>query len=343
MLKLIKEYKKIIILLSFAYIYILAILLAPSKLSVLTPGETTDVSTIYDIEGVEIYNNFASISVYSWKNVSVFQKWIVENNPKYDLYKPSVDVSVRDSNIQGKISNESSHNNSVITAYTHANKVDNEINIDYKLKSLTVYTSNSNNLEIGDEIVEINNKVINTKSYETYLKELNIYDGSRYIRKNDLELKILRKNKEIKVNLTKEEALYFYPKYEILETTPKYLGFTEKFNVGGPSGGLIQAATIYSSLLELDLGNIKIAGTGTIETDNEFSVGKIGGVVQKYYTVLNSKYDYFIIPKSNDYEEVDNKNGTDLLPKELKNNDKLIVKSVSTFQEFLDYLGEIIK
>lgn len=332
MLKLINKYKKQIILISFAYIYILSFLLIPSKTRVLTPGEATNVDNIYNVEQIEINKNFNTLSVYSWHNVTVFQKWITENNKKYQHSSIREDLTKKDINLQGRISKLSSHNNAVITAYVFASKEDSNIKIDYKLNSLTVYDTNTTKLNVGDEIIKINDKSINTNNYEEYLSDLDLYNNNKYIKDTNSKLLILRNNKEVEVNINTSDIIYFYPKYEILETSPKYLGFKESLNVGGPSGGAIQALSLYTSLLGIDLGNINISGTGTIETDSSFTVGNIGGEIQKYYTALNNKMDYLILPKDN----------YDNLRKNISHfDDRIQVLSVLTFDDLIGIIKNI--
>lgn len=337
MLKILKKNKTIIILLSFAYIYLVTILLLPSKVRVLTPGELENVKNVYSVEDVNINDSFNTISVYNWNNVTIFQKWITENKLRYDQAKTREDLTRSDLFKQGKISNDSSHNNAIITAYTYANKVDSNIKIDYTLKSLTIYDSNSSNLKVGDEIIEINNEKINTNNYEEYLTNLNIYDNSKYIRNKDLTLKILREDKTLDIDLNKNEALYFYPNYEIINTYPKYLGYKEDRNVGGPSGGAIQALSLYVSLINNEninnkLKSLKIAGTGTIETDSSNTVGNIGGVVQKYYTALNNKMDYLLLPEDN-YNEL--RLNVSNISKKIK------VISIKDFNDLVNFVGDL--
>ncbi|MDR4968073.1 MAG: S16 family serine protease, partial [Acholeplasmataceae bacterium] len=66
--------------------------------------------------------------------------------------------------------------------------------------------------------------------------------------------------------------------------------------VGGPSGGMIQTLSIYASLLKLNIGDLKIAGTGTIEMSGK--IGRVGGVPQKMYTGLYQNIDVFIVPEA---------------------------------------------
>lgn len=331
MLKIIKKYKKLLISVSFVYIYLLIILLAPSKHVAITPGEINNVDDMYVIEGIDFDSNFNVVSVYSWQEISVFQKWLINNNSRFDL-RPQSDyeqtLSRMELNLQGRISNDSSHNNAVITAYEHANMKDNSIKINYNLSSLTVYATNNLELNIGDEIVKINNTTINDKSYQTYLEKFDLYNETSNNRFNakGLSLTILRNEEELTINVLNDDVVIFYPKYEIVSTTPNYEGLREKINRGGPSGGMIQALAIYSSLLNINYDeNLKVAGTGTIDTNLDFTVGRIGGIVQKYYTVKDNKIDVFIIPTSH-YSEI-----RDII----KENDKVNVVTVDDFSDLI--------
>lgn len=340
MLKIIKKYKKFLIAISFAYIYLLIILLAPSKHIAITPGEINNVDDIYVIEGVDFDDTFNVVSVYSWPEISVFQKWLINNSKRYEV-RPQNDyeqsLSRAELALQGRISNNSSHNNAVITAYEHAKLIDSNIRINYTLNSLTVYATNNLDLKIGDEIIKINNQPITTKSYQTYLENFDLYDENYNNRFNakDLSLTILRGEEELIIEVINNDAVVFYPNYEIKSTTPTYEGLREKINRGGPSGGMIQTLAIYSSLLNINYGNLKVAGTGTIDTNLNFTVGRIGGIVQKYYTVKDNKVDVFIIPTShlNEIEDI------------IKESDKVKVITVDSFKDlitnFVDNYGDL--
>src|SRR5690554_7951572 len=79
MLKLIKKYRKFLIIISFAYIYVLVALIAPRGFYALTPGEINSTNNVFEIENTNFDNDFNTISVYSWRNITVFQKWLINN------------------------------------------------------------------------------------------------------------------------------------------------------------------------------------------------------------------------------------------------------------------------
>jgi Lon-like protease len=58
---------------------------------------------------------------------------------------------------------------------------------------------------------------------------------------------------------------------------------------------MMQTLSIYASLLKLNIGDLKIAGTGTIQMSG--NIGPIGGIRQKIYTAKYQKVDVFFIPE----------------------------------------------
>jgi PDZ domain-containing protein len=69
-------------------------------------------------------------------------------------------------------------------------------------------------------------------------------------------------------------------------------------DVGGPSGGLIFTMGIIDKLTPGSLlGDLHVAGTGTISSDGE--VGAIGGVKLKMIAAQNAGADLFVGPRSN--------------------------------------------
>lgn len=337
MLKILNKYKKWLIIFSFAYIYIIAILIAPSGFKAITPGGVDNTNDSYQISGINFNNNINTVSVYSYPEITTFQKWLIENNKRYDVSeKTTVDkeLSLKDQRLQGKISHESSNDNALITAYTYANKVDENIEIEYEFTGLTVYYSNNPDLSVGDVILTINNNDIHESEniYEDYLRELDLYnyqDPNRITGKRvgtGTQLTVRTSNGDnLITRLTDKQSVIFYPKYEITKTTPE-LENIKKLNVGGPSGGMIQTLAIYSALLNIDFGKTKIAGTGTINSNKLNTVGKIGGLPQKYFTVKKAKANYFIIPESQ----------LELLDDIIKPKDKVEIITVNNFDDVIE-------
>lgn len=343
MIKFLKKYKKIIVIFSFAYIYMLLIFLVPSGFSLLTPGDISTINNVYEIEERAFENDLNTVSVYSWHELSVFQKWIVSKNSEYDLheqYESDKNLSVLDITKQGNISKQSSHEQAIITAYKQASKVDSNIKIDYDFKGLLVYSNFGKFANIGDLVVGIDGVLLEeVDDYNDFTKlmykEIIVEGVKKYQRRQKFAI-TLDTGKEINLNYEGNEFMSFLPKFEIKETIPQYNEKTDRRSVGGPSGGAMQSLAIYSALLNISYGDLKIAGTGTMELaeTNPFSssedlVGNIGGLVQKYYTVLDNKVDIFIVPKNQYY-----------LIEGIIDHKKIKVYEVDNFNEIIEIMKE---
>jgi Lon-like protease len=58
MLKLLKKYQKLIIVLIFPYLYLMMVLVVPTNYSVTAPGDLTPVDQFITIDGVESVGDF---------------------------------------------------------------------------------------------------------------------------------------------------------------------------------------------------------------------------------------------------------------------------------------------
>jgi len=299
MLKLLKSYKKIIIILTFPYVYLLFLLVAPTNMAVTAPGGLTSVESAIAIDNVELLDNFNTVYVYSFYPITPFQSFVLANDETMNI-KPmterETDTSWKDDFRAGQISKIVSLKTSLIKAYELANQEDSSIEIDYEYQGLYIYyrPSRLSELEIGDIIVEVNGNSYENYTHETF-RQLAYSSVVRY--------RIMRIVNGIETyynfDYTKtdqDQLMIFYPNYQIISAFPNFEFPGENSIVGGPSGGMIQTLSIYASLLKLNIGGLKIAGTGTIEIDG--TIGRIGGITQKMYTGIYSKVDVFFIPLS---------------------------------------------
>ncbi len=108
------------------------------------------------------------------------------------------------------------------------------------------------------------------------------------------------------------------------------LPYTVSFNsyiihAGGPSHGAMLTLTLLNQLTSEDLTKgLKVAGTGTIRIDG--SVGPIGGIKQKAYTVERAGADVFFVPFQQ-YEQA--RQGTE----------SLLIVPVKNFSDILQWLN----
>ena len=274
------------------YLGILLISVVPTQYSVTLPGGISNVSEEIIINK-DISNEFYSVYVISYDNATLLQTFLTSINNETTVYQSKNKESLPDSISRGKLLNELSYTNALIVAYEEASQVDSSISINYDTLGYIVTYSN-NLLKINDIITKIDN--LNVLSYTK--DELTCY-----LKNNDaVTFEVIRNRQNLEVTLKKKEDGFFHLNFElyriITSSNPKY---EKTYKAGlnyGPSGGLIQTLSIYSSLLNLNY-NLKISGTGTID---EFGrVGAIGGVKEKIYTV-NNLVDIFFVPEEN-YDE----------------------------------------
>ncbi|PKK93493.1 MAG: hypothetical protein CVV61_04385 [Tenericutes bacterium HGW-Tenericutes-6] len=308
MLTLIKQYKKILVVLFFPYIYLLFMLVAPTDLSVTAPGDITPVESWIDINGVTFNHQFHTVYVYSYHPITAFQNIILSQDDRMNVYETNSyekDTTWREDYLSGQIAKKSSLIASLIVAYEKASEIDSTISIDYKYEGLYIRyrPSRIKALEIGDEIIEIDGFKAENFSHQSFLERA--YQGNP-------TYKVRREvsGEYITFDYTyqrepNENFILFYPNYSIIDATPSFeLPGLDGF-IGGPSGGLLQSLSIYVSLLKLNIEPLIFAGTGTIEVGG--NVGRIGGIQQKLYTAIDQKVDVFLMPKShqNDIKDMD--------------------------------------
>ncbi len=330
MLTLLRRYKRFLILISFAYIYTLFVLVAPTSLEVTAPGGLTRVDQTITIDGIEFVDDFYTIYVYSYYPVTAFQSFILKDDPRMDLSPMTLrqeDTSWRDQFLAGQVSKLVSLTSSLINAYQLASEIDPSIMIDYSFQGLYVYyrPSRLSELEIGDEVIEINGESYVDHDQQSFY-ELTTTDEVT------LKVKRIIDNQEVFKTISyqlddDEPGLIFYPNYAIHDASPQFTLPGLNTVIGGPSGGLIQTLSIYASLLKINIDDVKIAGTGTINIVG--SIGRIGGIVQKLYTAMDENVDIFFLPSGH----------IDDVP-DLEYPYQIIV--VSTIREAVEALHEVI-
>ncbi|MCF7930010.1 MAG: hypothetical protein K9L02_00695 [Acholeplasmataceae bacterium] len=328
MLKLIKQYKRLLIILIFPYIYMLFILVSPTQMAVIAPGGLNQVVETIEIDGYDMVENFNTIYVYTYSPITPFQSWILADDDSiliYPITERDQDLSMKDEFQQGQLSKMVSLRTSIIQAYELASATIFEVSISYHYEGLYVYyrPSHIEGLEIGDQIV-----AINSHNYSDFTHE----EFKALAYEPEVEFAIKR---TIGEDVTYHTVIYtyteddpymiFYPCYVIDSASPSFSLPGLDTIIGGPSGGLIQTLSIYVSLVNINIGNVKIAGTGTIEMSGE--VGRIGGISQKMYTAIYNKVDIMFIPASH------------LL--EIPNREyPFLVIPVSTLEEAVQWLNE---
>ncbi len=310
----------------FALFFLIIALVVPTNFSVLMPGKISKVESNIQIEDVDNLDNFYTTSVYYLTRVNAVTRMILELDHRNNVspmssYESS--LSNTDDFLMGQVSKKYSYHSSLINAYREASKMNPDVTLEYKIDSLLLYyrPSKMSSLKIGDVVTKLNDQIITTENFQEVINNS---------RTPSVKMTILRDNQEIDFSYTYEKGDYylsFYPNIEIISSTPSFSLPGLNSTTGGPSGGLMQTINIYVSLLKLNFGDLKIAGTGTINLEG--SVGKIGGAVQKIHTVNKAGVDIFIIAFDNHYEVVNIDKNFEYFP-------------VKTFQEAVVILNEYI-
>ena len=291
-----------------------------------TPGGTINIGNRIKYDGLKEYDGslnmlyvteyVATIPIYLLSYV--IKDWDLDGIERSQIS----DESAEEINDRNKIMLNNSVNNAIYVAYKEANC---DIKVKDK-KNIVIGTTIENGLEIGDEILKIDNQEIEdvemVKEF-IQLKEI----GDR------LEVQIIRDNKEKKVmvEIKKMEeqkgiGVVIVTDYDY-EINPE-IELKFKQSESGSSGGLMMALSIYSAISREDiLKGRDIAGTGTI--DREGNVGDIDGVKYKIIGAVRDGMDVVLVPSGN-YEEA-----RDVV--EDKGYDIELVK-VKTFQDAINYL-----
>jgi PDZ domain-containing protein len=275
------------------------LLVTPTPRQILAPGDLTPVSESVSIEGVDMLPQFHTIYIYNYYPMTPFQGILAKINDTLEVDELSAierDISWRDDYLAGQIQKLSSLKTSVIKAYELASVQDAQISVDYELTGLLLSyrPSRLTDLEIGDLIIGINGQYISSHTEESFLELSRLKKATLTIER---QVKGETKTLTVSYQLTDDETyLRYYPNYEIYEAIPHFELPGLDTVIGGPSGGMMQTLSIYASLLKLNIGDIKIAGTGTILMSG--NIGKIGGIRQKIYTAKQENVDLFFIPKA---------------------------------------------
>ena len=336
MIELLKRYKFIIIFLCIPYLFLLYILISPVAYEVDLPGDIRPVEDVIEIDNVKNEKgSFNTTFVISYRNTTIFQKIFCQNYYEakvYEINKDYLYITNEWAYKQGEVSKESSIYSSIIAAYSLAMKYDSEIKLDYNIIGRYVYDvspnikSSDNEIKVGDVVKGetmdlINDNVSNyLNGNKDYIEIYRKIDGKYQLKKISPTILTIDGEKKLGISL-------YWNCYQINNIFPKYK--IKNTNIGGNSGGLMQALSIFNSLTDIDYTfGLTIAGTGAIDALG--NVSEIGAIEQKIYTAQRNNCKIFFVPKSQYDESLKAYN------KIKKPKYKLI--AVSTLNDAIDYL-----
>lgn len=351
MKKLLRKNLLLILLLSIPYLFITLGGVIRVDYDIISPGGLNKVTDVIDIENASPEKgSFNTVSVYSVEKIPLLTYMIGRLDRIVSIDKTSsfVQMTDKESRTSGTIQKQVSINNAIILAYQTAGK---QITTNYHgLIIHTIFKDISYDAQIGDIITKYNGEDVIS---ESLFKEQLISDVRN---KKDIILTIKRNGESLEINYAPiwadedQSSFYigisFYDYYTIdtKQTTPQFT--LNEANTLGPSGGLMQALSVYNAITEGDITNgLKIAGTGTIDING--NVGAIGGIYQKVFTAYYSNANVFFVPVTYDEngniidEEGNNYHQAKKAYEKLGSPKCLAFVPVATFEEAVKYLESL--
>ena len=321
-----ENYKELIILLAVVLLFTIEL-----PYSIYTPGGAVDLNDRITVQGEYDSDGSFNMAYVSMVRGSIPFLLISYVIPDWDIVKAE-DITAEGEDMDEMLEREKlymqeSMDAAIINAYRAAGK---EVTITNTINEVSYLAEEADtNLKIGDIILEVNGKTI--ESLEDLKAIVEVMDA-----KEKVNLTVSRNEKEKECYAVTYDTsdgtkigVSLLTTYEY-ETDPE-VTITSKASEAGSSGGLMMSLTIYNKLVEEDItGGAKIVGTGTIDIDG--NVGEIGGVKYKLIGAVKNDAEIFMCPEEN-YEEAKK-------VAEEKGYDITII-SVSTFDEAIKKLEEI--
>lgn len=269
----------------FIIFYMISIIFLtfPTQFQVILPGDITSFDQQIMITDHEI-SDISSIYVISYEPITLFQYTVIDVFQNGQLFIPSPStqaMTMKEKYDAAQFQKLSSYMLSTIVAYEKAGKA-----ITYKFEGYAVTSlfDEKRHIKIGDYLTSINGVSLNIDT-----------DFTQFRHESTLHFELIRHDEKVEVTHERSENDYplsLYPIYSIVHTEPKISFPGLDSFIGGPSGGMMMTLSIYLSLMKMSY-NLNIVGTGTIQYDG--SIGRIGGLNEKYETVKDSM-DIMFIP-----------------------------------------------
>ena len=273
--------KKIIFIIF--YTVTIFFLVFPTQYQVILPGDITSFDEQITITDHEI-SRISSIYVISYEPITLFQYTIIQTFQNGQLFIPSAStqaMTMREKYDAAQLQKLSSYMMSAIVAYTKAEK-----DIAYKFEGFAVTSlfDQERHIQIGDYVTSINDILLTIET-----------DFTQFRNVPTLKFELIRNHEKLEVTHERSESdlpLSLYPIYTITQSDPQISFPGLDSLIGGPSGGMMMTLSIYLSLVKTSY-DLNIVGTGTIQFDG--SIGRIGGLNEKYETVKDTM-DIMFIP-----------------------------------------------
>ena len=334
--------KTFLIILFIIYLGIIAICTISFKYNYTSPGTLNRINEVINIEDTEITNSFYTVSVFSeTKRCSLLEYWLRKMDKKQEIVTEEEYGSIltRNEEIkQGEAQKNQSIQDSIICAYEIAKENGYDVEIKKTYLGVAICFMPCNYFGTGPESIQIKD-IITKIGEETIDSSEELAEICAYYLENDRykdsstvvpTLEIIRSGENITLDHCNARCLaqiakcynaaksycednkisniysfltnYYYDYYELDTENSKPKFSINKASSIGPSGGLCQTLYVYNALTSNSItieGNL-VTATGTIVNDG--SVGVIGSVDKKVYTIDIYMSKYFFVPEK-DYEE----------------------------------------
>ncbi len=290
-----KEYKFILTIL---IVFLLMTIRLPYYID--APGGIINISDRIKIDSKQKLTGTLNLAYVSEMEATIPTYIISKLNKDWDLIDKKEIIQKNETLEEAKFRDQLSLKEAICNAEYIGLK---EANVDFnttnnKTYVTYIYENAKTDVKIGDQIIEVDGKKINT------IKELQSLEKQEG---KTIKIKVINNNKEytrtaeyIKID---DKIVIGIGLGETFDIESKYkIDINYKARESGPSGGMMMALTIYSEVTETDLTNgKKIVGTGTIDSNG--IVGEIGGVKYKLIGAVKNKADIFLVPNGENYEE----------------------------------------
>jgi PDZ domain-containing protein len=344
--ELFKKHGPVIRALILPYLFILFLLVYPINYYVTAPGGLSDVGKSISIDydaGKAISGSFSSTYVIHVRKPTFFEFIAAYFSPFKDSGQLTP-AQLAEDQVQNEqiayLDHVTSLDASIIVAYEAMAALNPNIRIAYEDQVLVYgkasYLSHYAEIGLGDEFVAVvgdgGQRVTDYTQIGSVTTVGNTYPFTfRTSAGTEYTLEILKQPDSGKFGLT-------FASFRLVNEEETYPKFTQhKVDIGGPSGGLMQALYIYNVLSPVDITRgLKIAGTGTIAYDG--TAGDIGGVKQKIAAAYVYGADLFFVDHHSDTNVYDDYVEALAACEELGIRDTSWIIPVQTFQDCLDYL-----
>lgn len=328
--RIIKENVRFLTLVLFAFL----ICYIPLPYYIYAPGGLVDVGSRFEIKNEKpIKDKFfmAYVSEYKATIPTYLMSKIKKDWELIDKKEVvATNETVEESDLRSKLMLEEANIDAIITAFNAAGK---KVEIEKEDLIISyVDPKSKTDLRVNDVIIKVNDKTFKDK------KELQDYLNSLKPNKN-INMRVKRDNKEINAKAKtrsidgKTKIGIMISSLRTIKTTPE-ITFKFKDSESGPSGGFMMSLAIYDTLTKKNIaGNLKIAGTGTIDAFG--NVGEIGGIKHKISGANKDGADIFFAPSGKNYR--------DAIKYKNDNNYDIEIIEIKTFNDALKYLHSLEK